>query len=201
MENERQERSAAIFGGSFDPPHLGHVAIVKKALETLPIEKLIVVPAHISPFKKGHAAPAELRLAWLKKLFADEPRVEVSDLEVRKEGPSYTIDTVEHFGRIFDTIYLIIGADNLEGLRRWHRFEDLDKRVRWVVATRDERPIPEGYIRLEVKMPVSSTQLRERIDPAWIPEAIRNEVVAYYRSAAHGETRTKTNETRNKESD
>jgi nicotinate-nucleotide adenylyltransferase len=200
MENESKKR-VAIFGGSFDPPHLGHVAIVKKALETLPVEKIVVMPAHISPFKKGHAASAALRLAWLEKLFAAEPRVEVSNLEVRKGGPSYTVDTVERLGRDFDTIYLIIGADNLEGLTRWHRFGDLDKMVRWVVATRDERPIPEGYIRLEVKMPVSSTQLRERIDPAWIPEAIRDEVVAYYRSAAHGETRTKTNETRNKESD
>ena len=192
MENESKKR-IAIFGGSFDPPHLGHVAIVKKALETLPVEKVVVVPAHISPFKKGHAAPARLRLAWLKKLFAGEPRVEVSDLEVRKGGPSYTIDTVERLGRDFDTIYLIIGADNLEGLTRWHHFDDLNGMVRWVVATRDDRPIPEGYIRLDVRMPVSSTRLRERIDPTWIPEAIRDEVVTYYRPVENDKKQTTKN--------
>jgi nicotinate-nucleotide adenylyltransferase len=172
--------NAAIFGGSFDPPHLGHLAIMKKALDQLDIDRLIVVPAYISPFKQGHAAPPEKRLAWLKKIAAFDPRIEVSDYEIKKGGPSYTIDTVEHFAPFFDTIYLIVGADNLEGLKRWHRFGDLDKRVRWVVATRDRRPIPEGFLRLEVSQPISSTRLRRRIDPAWIPEPIRDDVVAYY---------------------
>ncbi len=170
----------AIFGGSFDPPHLGHLAIIKKALERLDIDRLIVVPAFISPFKKGHAAPPELRLKWLKKITAFDPRITVSDIELNKAGPSYTIDTVNHFARFFDTIYLIIGADNLENLSKWHRFDELKKKVRWVVATRDKAEIPEGFIRLEVDMPISSTELRERIDPRWIPEAIRDEVVKFY---------------------
>jgi len=176
----KQGKNAAIFGGSFDPPHLGHLDIMKKALEKLEIDRLIVVPAYISPFKKGHAAPPEKRLAWLKKITAFDPRIEVSDYEIKKGGRSYTVDTVEHFAPFFDTIYLIVGADNLEGLKRWHRFEDLDKRVRWVVATRGDTPVPEGFLRLEVSQPVSSTELRNRIDPAWIPEAIRDDVVAYY---------------------
>ncbi len=175
-----KKRRIAIFGGSFDPPHLGHVAIMKKALETLDIEKLVVVPAYISPFKKGHSAPADLRLKWLREITAFDPRIEVSDYEIKRGGKSYTYDTVAHFREFFDTIYLIIGADNLESLKRWHRFKDLDRIVEWVVATRSDTPVPERFIRLQVDMPISSTALREKINPRWIPEAIRQEVVRYY---------------------
>ncbi len=177
-----KKKKAAIFGGSFDPPHLGHIAIMKKALERLDIDKLIVVPAYTSPFKSGHTAPAQLRLKWLRKATGFDPRIEVSDYEIEKEGKSYTFDTVSHFKRFFDTIYLIIGADNLEKLGRWHRFEDLDRMVEWVVATRSKELVPENFIRLDVDIPISSTQLRENIDPRWIPEPIREEVVRYYRS-------------------
>ena len=178
---EKPYRKIAIFGGSFDPPHLGHLEIMKKALETLDVDRLFVVPARLSPFKKGHAAPGELRLEWLRKMTTFDPRIEVSDLELKKEGPSYTIDTVEAFAPLAETIYLIVGADNLKGLKRWHRYDDLNRRVRWVVATRDDEPIPPGFLRLEVEAPISSTELRRRIDPRWIPEPIREEVVQFYR--------------------
>jgi len=175
-----KKRRIAIFGGSFDPPHLGHLEIMKKALERLEIEKLVVVPAYMSPFKKHHSAPAELRLKWLRRIAAFDPRIEVSDYEIKRGGKSYTYDTVAHFRKFFDTIYLIIGADNLESLKRWHRFKDLDRMVEWVVATRSGRAVPKRFTPLEVDMPVSSTELREKIDPRWIPEAIRREVVRYY---------------------
>ncbi len=175
-----KKKKAAIFGGSFDPPHFGHIEVMKKALETLDIDRLIVVPAYVSPFKKGHSAPPKLRLEWLRKITGFDPRIEVSDYEIEKEGKSYTFDTVAHFKHFFDTIYLIIGADNLKTLEKWHRFEDLEKMVRWVVASRSDEPIPEGFILLDTDMPISSTQLRKNIDPEWIPEAIREEVVRFY---------------------
>ncbi|WP_457597278.1 nicotinate (nicotinamide) nucleotide adenylyltransferase [Hydrogenimonas sp.] len=170
----------AIYGGSFDPPHLGHLAVMKEALARLPIDRLIVVPAYISPFKKGHAAPPELRLKWLRRLAAFDPRIEVSDYEIAKKGPSYTIETVRHFLPEAEKIYLIVGADNLEGLKRWHRFDELDRLVTWVVATRGEKRVPPGFLKLDVRVPVSSTQLREKLDPEAIPEAIRREVVQFY---------------------
>ncbi|RUM44700.1 MAG: nicotinate (nicotinamide) nucleotide adenylyltransferase [Hydrogenimonas sp.] len=176
-----RSKKIAIFGGSFDPPHLGHLEIIKKALDQLDIDRLIVVPAFISPFKKGHSAPPQQRLAWLKKMTADDPRIEVSDIEVQKGGASYTIETVNYFSQFFDTIYLIIGADNLKSLHKWHRFEELNQKVHWVVATRNGEEIPDGYIKLPVDQPISSTQLRHAIDPAWIPESIRHEVLQFYK--------------------
>ena len=182
----RREKRVAIYGGSFDPPHIGHTAVIEEAFRTLPIDRLILVPTAQSPFKSGHTAPARTRLAWLEKIAADDPRLEVSDCEIAREGPSYTIDTVHRFAPFFDTIYLIVGADNLEGLSRWHRFEELDRMVRWVVADREGRPIPEGFLRLRIDVPVSSSELRERMDPSRIPAPIRKEVAAFYAAKPDG---------------
>ncbi len=176
----KHSKTLALYGGSFDPPHLGHVAVVKAALQRLNPDKLIIMPAYLSPFKHSHAAPPDLRLMWLKKVMDFDPRIEVSDYELQKGGPSYTIDTVRHFAPLYDKIYLIIGADNLEGLPKWHRFDELNRMVTWVVATRGDVDIPKGFIRLDVDAPISSTRLRQTIDPQWIPDAVREEVIQYY---------------------
>jgi len=172
--------SAAIFGGSFDPPHIGHLEIIKKALCSLPIEKLIIVPAFISPFKKGHFAPPELRLKWLKKITDFDHRIIVSDFELKKSKTSYSIDTVNHFASLYDTIFFIIGADNLKSLHKWHQFDELNKKVKWVVASRGNITIADNFIKLDVDVPISSSKLREEIDPKQIPEEIRDEVVKFY---------------------
>lgn len=150
----------ALYGGSFDPPHIGHVRVVEAALAKLPIDKLIIIPAYKNPFKQKVCAPASKRLQWLKKLFKNMPKVEISDFEIRQNRSVYTIETVEHFRDAIETIYLIIGADNLEKLPQWHRYEDLNALVVWVVATRGESPVPKEMIRLEVDAPISSTDCR-----------------------------------------
>jgi len=175
------ENSVAILGGSFDPPHIGHLEIIKKALSTLPIEKLIIVPAFISPFKKGHFAPPELRLKWLKKITKFDHRIEVSDFELKKAKTSYTIDTINHFASLYDTIYFCLGADNLKSLHKWHQFDKLNKKVKWVVASRGNTVIADKFIKLDVDAPISSSKLREEIDPKQIPEEIRDEVVNFYK--------------------
>ncbi|MCK9371732.1 MAG: nicotinate (nicotinamide) nucleotide adenylyltransferase [Sulfuricurvum sp.] len=150
----------ALYGGSFDPPHIGHVRVVEAALIKLPIDKLIIIPAYKNPFKLKVCASASKRLQWLKKLFKNMPKVEISDFEIRQNRSVYTIETVEHFRDAIETLYLIIGADNLEKLPQWHRFEELSSLVVWVVATRGESPIPDEMIRLDVDAPISSTDCR-----------------------------------------
>jgi len=176
--------SVAIFGGSFDPPHIGHLEIIKKALDSLPIEKLYVIPAFISPFKEGHFAPTNLRLRWLERITAFDKRVEVSDIEIKKEKKSYSIDTVNHFASLYDTIFFIIGADNLKTLHKWHKFDELDKKVKWVVATRNGVEIPDIYVKLEIDKPVSSSYLRVELDLKQIPDEIQNEVLEFYKSTS-----------------
>lgn len=150
----------ALYGGSFDPPHIGHVRVIEAALAALPIDRLIIVPAYKNPFKQTICASANKRLEWLNALFENMPKIEISDFEIRQHRSVYTIETVKHFQPHAEKIYLIIGADNLGKLSHWHRYEELNALVHWVVATRGEEPIPEGMIQLDVDAPISSTECR-----------------------------------------
>lgn len=174
-------KKIALFGGSFDPPHLGHVAVVERALEQLDIEKLVIIPTYLNPFKSRSHAPAVLRLKWLRRVFSDYSKVQISDLEVRQGRPVTTLESVKHFSKDGRRIYVIIGADNLGSLHRWHRFHELDRLVTWVVATRDDIDIPSGYIVLDVSWPISSTQLRERPGHHALPPAVAREIAKFYK--------------------
>jgi nicotinate-nucleotide adenylyltransferase len=171
----------ALFGGSFDPPHRGHIAIVEQALKQLPLDRLIIMPAYLNPFKSQSYAPASLRLAWLHAIFDSFARVEVSDFEISKGRPVPTIETVRHFIGDMTTFYVIIGADNLASLQQWKDFEALDAMVTWVIATRGDITVPSEYITLEVDRPVSSTRLRERIEHRELPSSVAEEIAEFYK--------------------
>ncbi len=174
-------KKIALFGGSFDPPHVGHLAVVDAALRQLDIEKLVIVPAYLNPFKSRSHAPASLRLQWLREIFRNEPRVEVSDFEIAMGRPVPTIETVRHFREQAEKIYLIIGADNLASLEQWSAYEALDTLVTWVVARRGGMDIPDRFLTLDTDMPVSSTQLRQRVEHHIVPAAVAEAIAAHYR--------------------
>ena len=171
----------ALFGGSFDPPHAGHVHIVNKALEILNIETLVVVPTYLNPFKSVSFASGYQRVAWLKEIFKSHKRVQISDFEIAQNRSVYTIETVRHFSRYAQTIYLIIGADNLEKLHQWHHYDELCQRVTFVVVTRDNIDIPDTMIRLDVDTPISSTLFRETLCPLGLEETLEKEITHYYK--------------------
>jgi len=171
----------ALFGGSFDPPHSGHVTVIFEALKSLAIDRLIVVPAYVNPFKSGTHAPAALRLKWLKTIFDAEKNIEVSDFEVVQGRSVRTIETVQHYLKEDQVIYLIIGADNLETLSKWHQFDELDRLVKWVVATRDHQKIDPHFLTLNVSEAVSSTQLRQTMKQELLPKKVANEIAIYYK--------------------
>jgi len=153
-------KTIALFGGSFDPPHIGHKAIVKALLDIEYIDKVIVMPTFLNPFKLQSFAPSELRLRWLKKLFDGYKRVEVSDYEVKQKQKVPTIRSVKHFLKEYKQIYLIIGADNLSSLKRWKNYSELKELVTFIVATRDNIEIPKEFLTLKIDEKISSTQLR-----------------------------------------
>lgn len=171
----------ALYGGSFDPPHAGHVAVVTKALDVLDIDKLIIVPAWRNPFKPSVIADGAIRFDWLKTIFGSFGKVEISDFEITQNRSVFTIETVEHFAQKGDEIYLIIGADNLENLHRWHRYEELNQRVKWVVASRDEITIPEGMIHLSVDVPISSTDIRRTLTSLGLESKLESKILTYYK--------------------
>lgn len=154
-------KSIAIFGGSFDPPHFGHQKVIDKALETLDIDKIILVPTFLNPFKSSSYLDPNKRLELCKSFFKN---VEVSSYEVDQKRSVTTYESVLHFKSLgYENIYLIIGADNLKSLHTWASYDKLKELVNFVVATRDNIPIDSKYIKLEVDAKISSTQEREKM--------------------------------------
>lgn len=174
---------AAIFGGSFDPPHSGHDAIVKSALKDLDIDWLYIVPTWMSPFKDGFSATPEQRMAWAKRLWGNIPNVTIIDYEVRQHRSVPSAETVQHIKRCYpiEHLYLIVGADNFKSLPKWTRYDDLISEAEIVVANRDGRPLPEDLKKLPIHVNISSSILRESPNPDFIPMSIREEVLSYYK--------------------
>lgn len=170
----------AIFGGSFDPPHLGHEAIIDEALKELDIDKLIVVPTYLNPFKNKSFLDADKRFLLLKKIFMDNKKVEISNFEIQQNRSVYTIETVKHFIKKYNAskIYLIIGKDNFDNFHLWKDYKELLKLVNIVVATRS------GYLNenydniktLNVNINISSTSLRNELNLNYIPKKIKEDV-------------------------
>jgi len=157
--------TVALFGGSFDPPHRGHQQIVQEALRVLDIDKLIVVPAYLNPFKSSSLADAPQRLAWCRSVFEEIPKVIVSDYEIRQNRSVKTSQTLRHFNTCYDVKYIIVGADNLSTLTQWHDFAWLNKQITWVVVSRPgyrlNTDILDSWYLLTLNVPVSSSQIRK----------------------------------------
>lgn len=178
----RRNLNIAFFGGSFDPPHLGHDSIVKMALSELDIDKLIIMPTFISPFKSQFSAPPELRLKWVKKLWRELKRVEISDFEITQERPVPTIESIKHFYEIYDikTFYLIIGADHISSLNKWHEIDTLRQLTQIIVAERDHIVIPGEFAKMDIRVDVSSSKIRSHLATEQIPSSIKDEVIKFY---------------------
>ncbi len=169
----------AIFGGSFDPPHIGHEKIVYESLNYLDIAKLIVVPTYLNPFKSSFKIEPSKRLTLIKDLFDGLTNVEVSAFEINHKRPVFAIETVEHFKSLYtpNKIYFIIGADNLEKLHLWHQYNELNRLVEFIVVKRDGSILKDGLKVLDtVNIDISSTTLRSELDLKFIPSKIKEEV-------------------------
>ncbi len=171
----------ALFGGSFDPPHIGHEAIVRALLELKFVDKVVIMPTFLNPFKSQSQADAPLRLKWLRKIFASNKRVIVESYEVDQGKKVPTIESVKHLLKQYKKIYLVIGADNLASLKQWYHYEELKELVTFVVASRDDIEIPNDFISLDVKENVSSTSLRENMDKEKLPKECAVEILQFYK--------------------
>lgn len=155
-----------LYGGSFDPIHHGHLIMAREACEQLELDRVIFIPAAISPFKQGsQPAPAEVRLEMVRAAIADEARFECSDVEIHRPGPSYTVDTVTEIARAHPDaeLYYFIGDDNLPLLHKWHRIDALRAMVTFVVLARDAIVVPAGMKIVSRRVEISSTEIRNRV--------------------------------------
>jgi len=161
-------RRIGLFGGTFDPPHLGHVAALHAALHTGRFDLIEVTVAGDPYQKRAHGAvrPAASRLAMARAAFGDLELVEVSDREIQREGPSYTIDTVHELLAEADEVDLLIGADLVAQIDSWHEADVLRTMVRVGVVPRPgggaETPAGwDSYVIAMDPVDLSSTYIRE----------------------------------------
>lgn len=166
-----------ILGGTFDPVHTGHLLLAERALEGLSLDEVLFVPAG-EPWRKGHhtIAAAEHRLAMLRLAIAANDGFGISDIELRRPGPTYTADTLEQLAgeRLDDEFYFIVGADALADLPNWHDPERIFLHATLAVAPRGGEEANAGALspvggerRIErFSMPwseISSTEIRARV--------------------------------------
>jgi len=158
-------RKIGIYGGTFDPIHHAHLILAREALELLHLEKVIFVPAAISPFKDAPVATAEMRLSMVKAAIKGEAGFTVDDRELGREPPSYTIDTVEEirYSEGNAEIYCLIGEDNVAGLPSWHRFSELEKMVQFIVLDRSGIQESHPFPTVRRKLDISATDIRKRV--------------------------------------
>mgnify|MGYP001448364714 CR=1 FL=1 len=161
-----------LFGGSFDPVHLGHVMVARAALKELRLARLYIIPAAQSPFKPDQQpAPAAARLRLLRLAFDGQTNCEIDTQEIEREGVSYTIDTVRAYADRFNgtELFYLIGADHVPTLPEWREAEALAPLVTFVVVPRPGDPVagfPEPFRGLVLRgqpMEISASDIRQRL--------------------------------------
>jgi nicotinate-nucleotide adenylyltransferase len=158
----------ALYGGTFDPLHHGHLILAREALEQLGLDRVIFIPAAISPHKlAGTPAPPALRREMVAAAIADEPRFELDDSELHRAGPSFTIDTVEQMRARYPgaRLFYFIGADNLKELHTWRRIDDLRRLVQFVVFGRGDSAEQKAhdFSVIARRIDISATDIRARV--------------------------------------
>ncbi|NLK42613.1 MAG: nicotinate (nicotinamide) nucleotide adenylyltransferase [Planctomycetes bacterium] len=145
MNNLKQK--IILFGGTFDPIHNGHLAVAADAFERLRADRLFFIPVRRSPHKtQPPAASGQDRLAMIRLAIKDREGFAVSDCELRRPEPSYTLDTILHFRERFGPeaeLYWLVGADAVQSLERWHRIEEILEQCRVCIMHRGRMPRPD----------------------------------------------------------
>lgn len=169
----RIRRRIAFLGGTFDPPHNGHLDMANAALIHLDLDLVYFVPAWRNPHKSDqHLSSAEHRLEMLRLLVLHEPRFGIWEGELLRGGPSYTVDSVKHIERVYPNSHLfwIIGSDQLNKLDQWYGVETLVRKVGFILLQRPgfafHWPRIPGLTLYPVDNPLnpaSSTEIRTRL--------------------------------------
>jgi len=161
-----------IYGGSFDPVHLGHLLVAQAAIEELGLDRLFFIPAAHSPFKPANQhTSAALRLKFLRLALAGKPNCEVDDQEIRRAGISYTVDTLRDYACKYPgaELFCLIGADNAAKLNEWREPETLAKLAEFVAVPRPGGAEPvfpspfRGRILKGFPFGLSSSEIRDRV--------------------------------------
>ncbi|MFM7543978.1 MAG: nicotinate (nicotinamide) nucleotide adenylyltransferase [Ignavibacteria bacterium] len=183
-----------IMGGTFNPVHTGHIAFVRAFIDQIQLDQCFIIPARRSPFRMNEPLAEDMhRLQMLQLAFADIPHTFVSDIEIKREGLSFTIDTVNEIQSQYPgvEIYLLIGEDQAHRFKEWREWKELLQRVQLCIVQRTEDANLQELIQqlihgLNVNMPlilksplfhVSSTLIRDSMSnnqsiTGYVPETV-----------------------------
>ncbi|MDF1657790.1 MAG: nicotinate (nicotinamide) nucleotide adenylyltransferase [Verrucomicrobiales bacterium] len=181
MANGRPKRSA-IFGGSFDPVHLGHLGMMREAIEAMELDEIVVTPCFVSPFKSGTIATGPQRAEMMRMALRDEGLeiAQISTFEIDRNQPSYSWETATHFNSAFPETewYWILGTDQWNAFDRWAEPEKLRELLRFIILTRNEDPVMErsdwNYEKVLYSHPASSSAIRENFEShtSWMTPSV-----------------------------
>jgi nicotinate-nucleotide adenylyltransferase len=129
--------ATGIFGGTFDPIHMGHLRVAEEIREIFSLERIYFVPGGIPPHKRRRKiTAAEERARMVKAAVKGNRFFRVSEIEIKRSGPSYTIDTLKAFKKRFNELYFIIGIDAFSQINTWHLYQELFYHTNFIVMTR-----------------------------------------------------------------
>jgi nicotinate-nucleotide adenylyltransferase len=177
----------ALYGGTFDPIHHGHLILAREAMERLSLDRVVFIPAAQSPHKPGtRSAAAELRLQMVREAIRGQPGFECDQREILASGVSYTIETVRAWKQAApgDELYYLIGGDNVAELTTWREIETLRSLVKFVVFEREGHECPHAYLRVTRHIDISATEVRKRVAAGksiryLVPESVREIIVQH----------------------
>jgi nicotinate-nucleotide adenylyltransferase len=183
-----------VFGGTFDPPHVGHLLLAADAREALSLDRLIFIPVWAQPFKVGTppVASAQDRLEMVRLAVADDANYAVDDAEIDRKGLSYTVDTLEHLAARFQgsRLFLLMGQDSLSGFPKWRNPERIRELATVAVMRRSgdaERGLQseaDGVVSVSTRrVDLSSTEVRDRLRAGksikgFVPESVERFIEA-----------------------
>jgi nicotinate-nucleotide adenylyltransferase len=188
MSDDRASAGIVLFGGTFDPPHLGHLVVAQDAFDTLPVRRVAWIPCGHPPHKPAwRLTSPELRLEMTRAAVAEDERFVVSDVEVRRKGMSFTVDTIREVVAAEPgvTPFLLIGPDQAAAFRSWREPEEIARLARVVVMVPGGSAfgrVPSPGVTHDVlpvtRVDVSSTEVRARFREGrrlryLVPEAVR----------------------------
>jgi len=183
--SQSQPEKIGLFGGSFDPVHLGHLAIAEAAHTSCGLDRVIFIPCWQSPHKSRKMADGEHRAAMLERALADAKWGEVSRWELERDSPSYSWMTAEHMAAEFpgSELHWILGTDQWEVLETWAKPERLAELLTFIVFPRgSEVADKDGFdhVEIDVRHPASSTEIRSRVaDGRDTNDLLEPEVASY----------------------
>lgn len=182
-----------VFGGTFDPPHMGHLIVASDACDALELDRMIFIPAADPPHKRGAVvAPPAIRLRMVRAAIAGDSRFEADDIELRRGGVSYTVDTLRELTRRNPgaELYFLVGADQVRQLHTWREPEEVSRLACLAVMDRGgERPTIEPRFRHRVvpvtRVDISASDIRSRLSAGrtvryLLPEAVRGVAEGVY---------------------